>query len=148
MSNPYEAFTDFGKVRSDLAVQLKAIAPTRLVTQTLQDLERWPAAQRAAGVFTILPGPRTGYNWEHRPGDLPRVQIFIYGERRLEGTQPGPAIDAEEDAMMRDLEELAATAPHVAGLEPIFLQSITPSAQTATPFAQVLAVFVYGVDPR
>ena len=146
MSNPYEAFTDFGKVRSDLADQLKAIAPARLVTQTLQDFERWPVAQRAAGVFTILPGPRTGYNWEHRPGDLPRVQIFVYGERRMESRDPGPAIDAEEDALSRELEQLAAEAPEVPGLEPVFLQSITPSAQTATPFAQVLAVFVYGVD--
>lgn len=144
----YQAFTDYGKVRADMASLLAQIASPRLVTQKLQDYERWPAADRADGVFTVLAGPRTDYNYEHRPGDLPRVRIFVYGERRLEGKDPGEAIDAEEDAMARELEELAAQAPHTPGLEPLILQSITPSAQTATPFAQVLAVFVYGVDPQ
>ena len=138
--------TDFNAVLDDLAALLAEIAPTRLVTRDLKDWSQHAPAARAGGVFTILPGPRTGYGYEYRPGDLPRVQIFIFGERLLSEKAPGRAVDTEENAMARDIERLAERAPETPGLEEITLQSITPAAQTMAPTASVLAVLIYGVD--
>lgn len=138
--------TDFEAVLDTIESLLRGIAPARLVTRDMKDWAKHNPAERAGGVFTILPGPRTGYSYEYRPGDLPRVQIFIYGERLLSEKAPGRDIDKEEAAMARHLELLAEQAPYVNGLEELTLQSITPSAQTMAPTASILAVFVYGVD--
>ena len=138
--------TDFEAVLNSIETLLKQIASERLVTRDLKDWTQHKPAERAGGVFTILPGPRTGYSYEYRPGDLPRVQIFIFGERLLSEKAPGRDIDKEENAMARDLERLAELAPETAGLEELTLQSITPAAQTMAPTASILAVLIYGVD--
>lgn len=139
-------FTDFEAVLDAIQGKLADLAPTRLVTRDLKDFTQHPRDERKNGVFTILPGPRTGYSYEYRPGDLPRCQIFIYGELTLSDQAPGRKIDELEAAMARDLERLANEAPEVAGLEELVLESITGSAQTLRPTASILAVFIYGVD--
>lgn len=143
MSDP---LTDMEAILDAIEAKLASIAPTRLVTRDLKDFTQHPESQRENGVLTILPGPRTGYNYEHRPGDLARCQIFIYGEKVMPGNVRGRAIDAFEAGMARDLEQLANEAPEVSGLEELTLESITGSAQTMAPTASVMAVFVYGVD--
>ncbi|MFW6340651.1 MAG: hypothetical protein ACOC0Q_07265 [Wenzhouxiangella sp.] len=140
------AFTDFEAVLDAIQGELAAIAPQRLVTRDFKDFTQHPRDERQNGVFTILPGPRTGYSYEYRPGDLPRCQIFVYGELTLPGDPKGREIDAAEAAMARDLEQLANQAPETNGLEELVLESITGSAQTLRPTASILAVFVYGVD--
>jgi hypothetical protein len=139
-------FTDVDALLDALQALLEEIAADRLVTQELNDFHDQPSGQRENGVYTILPGTRTGYNYEHRPGDLPRLQIFVYFD--LPGTDKttGKEIQALENTIVRELETLANLAPHVAGLEELTLESITPSAQTMRPDASVLGVFIYGVD--
>jgi len=125
---------------------LAGIASTRLVTRHMKDHDAWPEDQRAGGIFTILPGPRDGYDYEYQPGDLPRVRIFVYGERRVSGEDPGPDIDAEEDAMAAELEDLANQSASDDDLCELALDSIVGSAQTMTPYASVLATYTFGVD--
>lgn len=138
--------TDFEAVLTAIVSLLGTIAPAPLVTRHFRDLDSYDDEQQAEGVFTVLIGPRTGYNYEYRPGDLPRVTIWIYGERRLDGNDPGPEIDAAENEMATQLEKLANQAPENETLLELTLQSITPSAQTTPPVASVLGSFIYGVD--
>jgi len=141
-----DQLTDFEAVLDAIETLLGTIAPTRLVTRDLKDWDKHPKADRADGVFTILPGPRDSYDYEYRPGDLPRVQIFIYGENQLARDVSGREIDAEENAMARELETLANQAPEQDLLAELALDSITPSAQTMKPTASILGVFIFGVD--
>lgn len=146
MSEHEYPFTDFEAVRAAIITVLGTVAPSRHITRHMRDLEQHNEAHRAAGVFTVLIGPRRGYNYEHRPGDLPKVTFWIYGEQALAGDDPGPQIDEAENAMARDLEKLANQAPENDLLTELVLQSIVPSAQTTPPIASVLGAFVYGVD--
>jgi len=139
--------TDFESVLDALAAALASIVgPGPIVTRHFRDLAGYADTDQVAGVYTVLIGPRTGYNYEHRPGDLPRVTIWIYAEQRLDGDDPGPAIDAVENQMAAHLETLANQAPEVPELVELTLQSITPSAQTTPPVASVLGQFIYGVE--
>ena len=139
-------FTDFAAVRTAIISLLATIAPAPLITDHMADLDSYGERQQADGVYTVLLGPREGYNYEHRPGELPKVTIWIYAEKLLAGQDPGPAIDTAEDEMMRHFEELANQAPEQDLLAELILQSQVPSAQTVSPIASVLATFVYGVD--
>jgi hypothetical protein len=139
-------FVDYSALRTAIMALLATIAPTPLITDHMADLDSYGERQQTDGVYTVLFGPREGYNYEHRPGELPKVTIWIYAERLLDGDDPGPAIDAAEDEMIRHFEELAAQAPEQDLLAELVLTSCVPSAQTVTPYASVLATFVYGVD--
>ena len=141
-----DQLTDFEAVLNAIETLLTTIASDRLVTRDLKDWDQHDRTERAGGVFTILPGPRDAYNYEYRPGDLPRVQIFVYGEIQLARDVAGREIDAEENAMARELETLANQDPEQDLLAELALQSITGSAQTMKPTASILGVFVFGVD--
>ena len=142
------AYTDWEAVAAAIVALLASIQPDMLVTRHFKDLDSYGRTQQSDGVFTVLLGPLTGYGYEYRPGDLSRRTIWIYCEKKLAGDDPGPAIEAAENAMIADLERLAREAPENEQLAELFLQSITTSAQTTPPIASVLGQFVYGVDPR
>lgn len=123
---------------------LAALAPARVISRTLRDLDQHTDAEMQAGLYIVLADVVRSYPYvtsDYTGGagfpsqtQLAPFEFVVLGRGRLAEDADGVAIEAAEQAMINELETLADQAIVNAPLQDLTLLRTEFSGQLLAPY--------------
>lgn len=111
---------DYGGAMEAMKAQILTVAPTRVVTRTLVDIDQHSDAEMKSGLYIILMGGVRSYPYEHSDyhsgldapsqTELGNINFVVIGRGRLPENATGPQIDDAELTMLDEMESVADAA--------------------------------------